>query len=58
MFHIKWSSEDMAFVGTCEEFPSLSYISKHPLKAIWGIKNLVKECVDEIEYERKNTPTS
>ncbi len=40
-YRVTWSEEDGEHVALCAEFPSLSYLSKSPLKALQGMVKLV-----------------
>ena len=41
-FHVEWSPEDREYVGTCEQYPSLSHLDPDKYKALSGIQDLVK----------------
>ena len=44
-YRISWSDEDQEYVGTCDEFPSLSWLAKTPCRALRGIRRAVSnEC--------------
>lgn len=40
-YRVFWSDEDQEFVGTCDDFPSLSCLSKSRVEAYDGIHKLV-----------------
>ncbi len=42
-YGIAWSDEDQEYVGTCVQFPGLSWLAKDRDEALDGIKQLVKE---------------
>jgi hypothetical protein len=44
-YRVSWSEEDKEFVGTCDEFPSLSWLSKSKVEAYDGIHKLVLQIV-------------
>lgn len=46
-YHVFWSNEDRAFVGVCEEFPSLSWITEDEDETFKGIKNLIENYIVE-----------
>lgn len=50
-YRVIWSKEDNEFVGLCDEFRSLSYLSEIESEALDGIKNLIKE----ISFDIKNS---
>lgn len=43
VFTAHWSPEDQAWVGTCSDFPSLSWIDEDRSKALFGIMSLVAD---------------
>lgn len=47
-FNVLWSQDDQAYIGTCDRFPSLSWISETPEKALEGIKSTTKTIISEI----------
>ena len=52
-FFVRWSEEDQEFVGTCDKYPSLSWLSASPLGAMMGIRRIVQE----VECEDAERPT-
>ena len=40
-YRVVWSDEDGEYVGTCLEFPSLSWLDRTPELALTGIRNIV-----------------
>lgn len=46
-YFVEWLEEDKKYVGLCEEFPSLSWLDKNKEKALFGIKALVNETLEE-----------
>ena len=55
-YAIWWSEEDEEFVGTCMEFPSLSWLDKSRTKALNGIVRLVGEIVRDLEATGEHIP--
>ncbi len=47
-YRVAWSAEDGEYVGTVEEFPSLSHLAPTEGEALAGIKQLVADVVDDI----------
>lgn len=47
-YRIAWSVEDLSHVGTCLEFPSLSWLADSPEAALTGILHLVSDCVKDM----------
>ena len=41
-FRVEWSQEDREYVGTCDQFPSLSHLDSDKFAALRGIQDLVK----------------
>jgi len=48
-YRVTWSAEDGEFVGLCTEFPSLSWLEPTQQEAFAGIRQLVADCVDDLE---------
>ncbi len=55
-YRVTWSEEDEEFVGLCAEFPSLSWLSENPEKAVRGVRVLVKDSVEEMEQNGEKIP--
>ena len=55
-YRISWSEEDQEYLGLCVEFPSLSWLEGTPEKALQGIRQLVKDCVYDLEQEKQPVP--
>ncbi len=47
-YRVTWSEEDQEYVGLCTEFPSLSWLSSSPEKALKGIRQTVNSVVKDI----------
>jgi len=56
-YRVTWSAEDGEHVGLCAEFPSLSWLAKTPEEALAGIRQLVREVVQEMEDSDEPVPT-
>lgn len=50
-YNIAWSEEDKEYVGTCEQFPSLSWLSPTKDEALEGIVRIVGDCIRDAECE-------
>ena len=48
-YRVSWSKEDAEFVGTCLEFPSLSWLDKRQEAALRGIRKLVLDCLKDMK---------
>lgn len=55
-YRVTWSEEDQEHVGLCVEFPSLSWLEKTPEKALKGIRELVRECVEDLRGDNQEVP--
>lgn len=51
-YMVEWSDEDEEWVGTCDNFPSLSWLAATRSEAMAGIMRLVAECIED--QEKKN----
>ncbi|MGH3631800.1 MAG: type II toxin-antitoxin system HicB family antitoxin, partial [Sciscionella sp.] len=47
-YRVLWSDEDGEFVGTCVEFPSLSWLAGTQEAALTGIRDLVTEVIGDL----------
>ncbi len=55
-YRVSWSEEDGEFVGTCLEFPSLSWLDKKQESALKGIRKLVADCLKDMKKNRELAP--
>lgn len=55
-YRVTWSNEDQEFVGTCIEFPSLSWLDELPEAALSGIRQLVSDCIEDITTAGEEIP--
>jgi predicted HicB family RNase H-like nuclease len=55
-YRIIWSQDDEEYVGLCAEFPSLSWLSSSPQKALEGITNMVEECIKQMQQDNERIP--
>lgn len=51
-YRIFWSDEDEAYVGVCDEFPSLSWVADTPEDALRGIRHVVTDVIKDQENQR------
>ncbi len=56
-YRVSWSPEDGEYVGTCAEFPSLSWLAKTPSAALAGIGRVVAEVVADLRESGESVPT-
>lgn len=50
-FTVVLSNEDLQFVATCDQFPSLSYLADTPHDAMVGILKLVYSVIQDLQSE-------
>jgi len=55
-YRVTWSAEDAEFVGTCLEFPSLSWLATTQDEALHGIGDLVPEVVKSLHEGDEPVP--
>ena len=55
-YRVLWSAEDREFVGTCLEFPSLSWLAATQEEALKGIRDLVREVIDDLRADDQPVP--
>ena len=55
-YRVTWSVDDDEYVGLCAEFPSLSWLASTPDDAFSGIRQLVADCLADMEATGETTP--
>lgn len=55
-YRVTWSEEDQEHIGLCAEFPSLSWLEDSPEAALTGIRNIVRECVADMQQQNEEIP--
>ncbi len=55
-YRVSWSPEDGEYVGTCAEFPSLSWLAKTPAAALAGIGRVVADVVADLRASGEPVP--
>jgi predicted HicB family RNase H-like nuclease len=55
-YRVSWSTEDGEYVGTCVEFPSLSWLASSQSEALIGIEQLVTEVAEDLERSGEVLP--
>ncbi len=55
-YRVSWSEEDHEFVGTCAEFPSLSWLDSSPERALAGIRKVVAGCIRDMKKSGEALP--
>ena len=48
-YRVTWSAEDQEYLGTCIEFPSLSWLDEDEDEAFRGIRKLVREIIADMQ---------
>ncbi len=56
-YRISWSQNDAEYVATCAEFPSLSWLDEDQVEALKGIKQLVRDVIDDLSGTGETIPT-
>lgn len=57
-YRVQWSNEDGEYVGTCAEFPGLSWLDESPALTLNGIQRVVREAVEDMERNGETIPES
>jgi predicted HicB family RNase H-like nuclease len=55
-YRLSWSPEDGEYVATCVEFPSLSWLDGDELAALRGLKDLVRDTVEDMRTNGEQPP--
>lgn len=55
-YRVTWSAEDGEFLGTCAEFPSLSWLASSQIEALQGLENLLREVIADMEEQDEQVP--
>lgn len=55
-YRVTWSAEDAEFVGTCLEFPSLSWLADTQDHALHGIRDVVRDVVKDLDEAAEPIP--
>ena len=55
-YRVTWSPEDEEFVGSCVEFPSLSWLAPTQSGALDGVRDLVTGVVQEMRTSGEDPP--
>lgn len=48
-FKVTWSEDDKEYIGTCVQFPSLSWLNPNEQEALEGIKKLVRDVIQDMK---------
>lgn len=55
-YRVTWSAEDREFVATCLELPSLSWLAATQEDALIGLRELVRDVVDDLAASGEPVP--
>ncbi|MGI9280760.1 MAG: type II toxin-antitoxin system HicB family antitoxin [Endozoicomonas sp.] len=55
-YRVTWSEEDQEYVGLCAELPGLSWLDKSQEQALKGIRQLVANCIKDMEANSEEVP--
>jgi len=55
-YRVTWSGEDRMHIGTCIEFPSLSWLAETPDAALAGIRTVVADVLSDMQKSGEKTP--
>lgn len=50
-YRVTWSDPDNEFIGTCDEYPSLSWLDADPVETAVGICRVVTDVETDIATE-------
>ena len=55
-YRVTWSEDDQEHIGLCAEFPGLSWLEETPETALAGIRNMVHECIADMQSNNEAVP--
>ena len=55
-YQVHYSIEDKEFVGTCLEFPSVSWVAEEPLETFNSIMGVIKDIVGDMRANGESLP--
>ena len=55
-YRVTWSEDDTEYVGSCAEFPSLSWLAATPEAALKGIRKMVADIVKDMDANGEVIP--
>jgi predicted HicB family RNase H-like nuclease len=55
-YRVTWSEEDGEYVGLCAEFPSLSWLAHTQEAALGGIRDTVKQVIQDMKESGEKIP--
>ncbi len=55
-YRVSWSANDDEYVAVCLEFPSLSWLATTPEEALAGIREVVRDVVEDMRSGDEEPP--
>ena len=55
-YRLSWSPDDNEHVATCVEFPGLSWLADDEVSALRGLKNMVRDVVEDMRANGEPIP--
>jgi len=55
-YRVTWSEDDAEHGGLCVEFPSLSWLAATPEAALKGVRKMVADIVQDMEFNKEVVP--
>lgn len=55
-YRVTWSEEDGEYIGLCAEFPSLSWLAGTQAAALEGIRDTVKQVIQDMKESGEKIP--
>lgn len=55
-YRVSWSPEDGAYLATCAEFPSLSWLAHTQVKALQGLESVIRDVLADLEASGEDMP--
>lgn len=55
-YRVARSEQDVEFVATCLEFPSLSWLAGNQAEALHGLRQVVSDCLADMEAVGEGMP--
>ena len=56
IYRVMWSEDDREYVGSCVEFPSLSWLAGSPEAALSGIRKVVEDVIRDMKKNKELPP--
>ena len=56
-YRVTWSEENKEYVGLCAELASMSWLAQKPEDALAGIRAVVAEAIEDMQFSGERLPT-